>query len=149
MATTGESVIKVPVFGFRVEIDGLGDINLESCGKLKETLEIIEDNEGGQQRIADHSPGKFKAENLPCVRPTDLADRRIFDWWRRVRSGIQDKKNGTYFWVKAGIDVAKMEIKGLLIMEHLWAEGDSNEKAKNQKEEFTLKPVEFGEPTLL
>lgn len=149
MATTGDNVIKVPVFGFRIEVDGLGDINLESCGELKEVIEIIEDNEGGRQRLADHSPGKFVAQNLSCVRVTDLADRRIFDWFRRLRSGQQDKKNGTFFWAKAGIDVAKMEIRGMLCVEHSWAQGDSNEKSKNQKENFTLKPVEFGEVTLL
>jgi hypothetical protein len=149
MATVGENVIKVPTFGFRLELDELGDLNLESCGKLKESIEIIEDKEGGRTRIADHSPGGFKAENLPCVRVSDLNDRRIFDWWRRVRAGNQEKKNGTYFWVKAGIDVAKMEIKGMLPADHSWAEGDANERAKHQKEEFTLKPIEFGDVTLL
>jgi hypothetical protein len=149
MATTGESVIKVPVFGFRIELDELGDVNLESCGELKSTLEVIEDNEGGRVTIADHSPGKVKAENMSCVRVTDLNDRRIYDWWQRTSSGIQDKKNGTFFWVRAGIDVGKMEIKGLLIIDHSWAQGDANEKAKNQKEMFTLKPIKFGEVVLL
>lgn len=149
MATKGENVIKVPVFGFRLEIDGLGDINLESCGDLKEKIEVIEDNEGGKPRIADHSPGKFAAEPMPCVRVRDLNDTRIFDWWRTTRSGVQDLKNGTYFWVKAGVDVAKMEISEMMITEHNGAQGDSNEKAKNQKEMFSLKPTEFGEVTIL
>jgi hypothetical protein len=149
MATNGENVIKVPTFGFRLEVDGLENLNLESCGKLKEAIEVIEDKEGGRQYIADHSPGGVKAENLPCARVTDLNDRRVFDWFRRVRDGNQEKKNGTYFWVKAGIDVAKMEIKGLLILDHSWAEGDAKERAKHQMEEFTLKPISFGDVTLL
>lgn len=149
MATTGENVIKVPVFGFRVEIDGMGDINLESCGELKEMLEIIEDNEGGNPTIADHSPGKFSTEKIPCVRVRDLNDRRISDWWKTCKSGVQDKRNGTYFWVKAGIDVAKIEIFEMLVTTYTGAQGDSNEKAKNQKENFDLKPRKFGEVTLL
>lgn len=149
MATVGANVIKVPVFGFRIEIDGLGDINLESCGELKEKLEVIEDNEGGRPRIADQSPGKFMAENITCVRVRDLNDTRISDWWRNTRAGNQDNKNGTFFWVKAGIDVGKMEIKGMMIVEYSGAQGDSNEKAKHQKENFVLKPVEFGDVTIL
>lgn len=149
MAVTGESVIKVPKFGFRLEVDGLGDLNLESCGDLSEELDIIEDHEGGRQTIADQSPGKYTAKELSCVRVLDLDDMRVRDWWENVKAGNQDKKNGTFFWVKAGIDVAKVEIFEMLPKAHTFAQGDAKSKDENQKENFTLKPVKFGKIQIL
>lgn len=149
MSVVGESVIKVPKFGFRLEIDEIGDLNLESCGELSEEMDIIEDHEGGRQTIADHSPGKFSVKEMPCVRVLDLNDTRIRDWWENLKAGNQDKRNGTFFWTKASTDVAKMEIREMLLKAYSGGSGDAKSKDENQKETFTLKPKLFGVPKLL
>jgi hypothetical protein len=134
----GERLI-VPKSGFRVEVDGCDDLRLTSCGKLEGEMSVIEIEEGGRLTFAQQETNKIKFSPVECVRPVDLAERRIEQWWDKTREGFSDHRNGTYYFVKAGQDVAKIQIRDIIITKHSQAEGDAESDEDPQQETFTLK----------
>lgn len=135
----------VPLAGARIVIDGCGDLRLMSAGALEEELSRIEIREGGRIRVVQQEVNLLTTSPIDIERPLDLDDLRVSQWWENTKTTQNDHRNGTFYYVKAGEDVAKRELRDVIITKYSNGELDAGNEDEPQKEKFTIQIITIGE----
>lgn len=128
--------LRIPVFGFSLEIDSIGDVPVRSLTGL------LQQREG---RIV-----------VVCERALNLLDKSVYEWWRSSRaepsltltmSGIVDsavakpsaeKRNGKLLFQKAGGPVGELPLVDVRIDAWGISACDARVTDENMVEAFTL-----------
>jgi hypothetical protein len=134
----------VPKGGFRIEIDGCGDIRAKTSGAIEEELSLISIREGGRARVVQHEVNFLTVAPIECERPLDLEDRKVAEWWENTKKTHNDHRSGTFYFVVAGEDVAKKELRDIVLTKHSDAEGDADGDEDSQMEKFTIQILDVG-----
>jgi phage tail-like protein len=80
-------------FNFRVEIDGLPEVQFREVVIPATRIEVVEYREGGDPLSATRKlPGRFDTGNVVLRRGIDL-DLALWQWFRATREGDLDRRN--------------------------------------------------------
>lgn len=96
-----------PSFNFRVEIDGIEDAGFREVLMPSATIDVIEYREGGEAACSIRKlPGRVHFDNL-VLRRGLTESNSLFEWWRAVCEGGQDRRNVVVTLLDAAGDVVK------------------------------------------
>jgi phage tail-like protein len=81
-------------FGFLVEIDGLASTAFSEVELPESTITVVEYREGAEVlSSARKLPGRVGYSNIVLRRGVTTNDD-LWNWWRAVRDGAPDRRNG-------------------------------------------------------
>lgn len=82
-------------FNFRVEIDGLPEIQFREVLIPSTTIQVVEYREGGDTVSGTRKlPGRYETGNVVLRRGIDL-ELALWEWFRATRDGDLDRRNVT------------------------------------------------------
>jgi phage tail-like protein len=93
MAETSARKDPFGAFRFELRIDDLPVAGFSTCTGLQLETEVLDYNEGGQNKIVLKFPGRTKQANLVLKR--GIIDRQLWDWYFDLTQGKVKFRNGS------------------------------------------------------
>jgi len=94
-----------PNHRFRVEIDGVANLDYSEVILPEASADIIEHREGGST-VSQKLPGLNKLSNLTLKRGV-TSSNDFFNWWKSIANGVIDRRNMSIALLDQHNDVVK------------------------------------------
>lgn len=135
---------------FRLVIDGIpGDVRPKTLGPSKITFKKITTYESGRRTKADVTISGYEFDAIKISR-TLTSNVDFLAWVKNQKDGIEDKRNGTLYWLDTqGNDLYRQRIEGLHIEDFQDMDGDASAMEDAMMEEISLGFIDREERELI